>query len=166
VKTAADHKIEADDSFAQRLRLALRGESVHAFAQRCGIGDSTMRKYMQGSLPGLDTAVVIAKGAGVRLEWLATGEGPMAEGAAPADSPAETVKAAEGVDEDLLQAVVEGIELWLTRSKVTLGPQDKGRLVVLLYRIQARRRREEPLSAEALMTSPDIADILHAWASR
>jgi hypothetical protein len=117
-------------------------------------------------LPGLDTAVVIAKGAGVRLEWLATGEGQMADGPVSADSPAETVKAAEGVDEDLLQAVVEGIELWLTRSKVTLGPQDKGRLVVLLYRIQARRRREEPLSAEALMTSPDITDILHAWASR
>jgi phage repressor protein C with HTH and peptisase S24 domain len=68
-------------SFAERLRVALSGESPHAFSKRSGIGDSTMRKYLLGSMPGLDNLLIIAEAANVTLDWLAAGKGPMRPGA-------------------------------------------------------------------------------------
>ncbi|TPJ83883.1 helix-turn-helix transcriptional regulator [Mesorhizobium sp. B2-6-3] len=70
-------------SFAERLRLALSGESPHAFSKRSGIGDSTMRKYLMGSMPGLDNLLIIADAANVTLDWLAAGKGPMHPGKSP-----------------------------------------------------------------------------------
>lgn len=71
---------QVDTSFAERLRIALSGESPHAFSKRSGIGDSTMRKYLMGSMPGLDNLLVIAEAANVTLDWLAAGKGPMTPG--------------------------------------------------------------------------------------
>ncbi|RWE55165.1 MAG: helix-turn-helix domain-containing protein [Mesorhizobium sp.] len=68
---------ESSHAFAERLKIAFGKESPHAFAQRSGIGDSTIRRYLLGSMPGLDNLLVIAKAANVTLDWLATGEGPM-----------------------------------------------------------------------------------------
>lgn len=51
--------------------------SVRAFALKCEIADSLMRKYLAGSMPGADKLVRIARANNVNIEWLATGEGPM-----------------------------------------------------------------------------------------
>lgn len=39
-----------------------------------------MRKYLLGSMPGLDNLLVIAEAANVTLDWLAAGKGPMSPG--------------------------------------------------------------------------------------
>jgi phage repressor protein C with HTH and peptisase S24 domain len=55
---------------------ALQGDmSVRAFALKCNITDSLMRKYLAGSMPGVDKLVQIAKANDCSVEWLATGEG-------------------------------------------------------------------------------------------
>lgn len=64
-------------SFAQRLEIALSGTTIHAFAKKSGIGDSTLRRYLEGSMPGLDKLQVIAEAAGVTLDWLVAERGPM-----------------------------------------------------------------------------------------
>ena len=84
----SDAKKTPDDAalreFPERLRLALGSKPVHAFARGAGMTDSLLRKYLSAtSLPGLDKLLELAKAAGVRLEWLATGEGPMRHGAEP-----------------------------------------------------------------------------------
>lgn len=65
------------DQFPERLRLALKGESVNSFAKKCGVTESLLRKYLGGSLPGMKHLVTISEQAGVDLVWLTTGEGPM-----------------------------------------------------------------------------------------
>jgi phage repressor protein C with HTH and peptisase S24 domain len=66
------------DQFAGRLKLALGEESVHAFGVRCGLASSLVRRYANGEgLPGTEHLVNIAEKAGVNIEWLATGNGPM-----------------------------------------------------------------------------------------
>jgi transcriptional regulator with XRE-family HTH domain len=66
------------DAFKDRLLKALNGETPYAFALRCGITESLMRKYLNGkSLPGLVRLVKMAVKANVSLEWLATGKGLM-----------------------------------------------------------------------------------------
>lgn len=46
------------------------------FANAVGLSLPTVRKYKDGSMPGLDKACMISKASGVNLLWLATGEGP------------------------------------------------------------------------------------------
>jgi phage repressor protein C with HTH and peptisase S24 domain len=67
-----------EETFAARFRLALAGESPHAFATRVKISNTMVQKYLQqGSEPGLDMLVKIADGTGVTLDWLARNRGPM-----------------------------------------------------------------------------------------
>lgn len=54
--------------------------SPHKFAQMCEISDSTLRRYLSGSMPSLDKSFTIAQIGCVSLEWLASGQGPMKQG--------------------------------------------------------------------------------------
>lgn len=67
-------------TYAQRLQALidhLDKGNVSAFALRCDLGDSLLRKHLAGSEPGLDKVQKVALKTGCRLEWLAAGEGEM-----------------------------------------------------------------------------------------
>lgn len=69
------------DQFKGRLRLAIQDESINSFAIKCGMSEGLLRKYLTGTtLPGMDKLVSISETAGVSIEWLATGNGPMRKG--------------------------------------------------------------------------------------
>ncbi|MEC5293327.1 LexA family transcriptional regulator [Aurantimonas sp. C2-6-R+9] len=68
------------EEFDRRLSLALGGEKPTPFAKRIGLNPTTFRKYFHGTEPSLGIAAAIARGTGVELEWLATGQGPMRTG--------------------------------------------------------------------------------------
>ncbi|MFG1409474.1 helix-turn-helix domain-containing protein [Xanthobacter sp. VTT E-85241] len=66
------------DGFASRLESAIQPLSVNAFALKCGVLESSIRSYLRGtSVPGLDKAAAMAEAAGVTLDWLWSGKGPM-----------------------------------------------------------------------------------------
>lgn len=65
---------EDQSSFADRLRSLMQGMSENAFAQKCKLPLSSVRKYFAGSIPSIDKAVQIARENDVSLKWLATGE--------------------------------------------------------------------------------------------
>ena len=59
--------------FTQRLRQIIGERSVHRFAREAGLSDSLLRKYLNGSHPGLDRLVQLADAGEVSVQWLATG---------------------------------------------------------------------------------------------
>ncbi len=61
--------------FSERLQEAIGDESVNSFAKRCGISQTAMRSYINGSLPSIDKAQKIAETAHVSLLWLITNQG-------------------------------------------------------------------------------------------
>ena len=63
-------------TFADRLRALIGEGSANAFARECGIGESSVRQYLAGGVPGLDKVIQIARAKKVHVEWLATGDGP------------------------------------------------------------------------------------------
>ena len=63
------------DGFVQRLSTLIGDSSYRSFAQRAGISDTVLKKYLKDSIPSLDKAVSIAKAGMVSLEWLALGVG-------------------------------------------------------------------------------------------
>lgn len=66
-----DTSKETEKLFSERLRIALKGESVNSLALRCGLRESLVRKYLSGSVPGIDKAAQLATALGVSLDWLA-----------------------------------------------------------------------------------------------
>ncbi|GAB4216294.1 MAG: XRE family transcriptional regulator [Synechococcales cyanobacterium] len=75
-----------------RLRLLLGEETVFHFANRCGLPDSTLRKYMTGSQPTADRLALIARCSGVSVDWLVSGEGPMFRKMPQPESPDRLVR--------------------------------------------------------------------------
>lgn len=65
-------------SFRERLRdeIEYKGFSVKEFAASLGISNSTFLSYIdaRGVLPNVETAVKIAEGLGVTVEYLVTGK--------------------------------------------------------------------------------------------
>ncbi len=51
-------------------------QSARGFAQKAGMGDSTLRAILNGAMPRLDNLLRISDAAGVSVEWLPTGKEP------------------------------------------------------------------------------------------
>lgn len=68
--------IENDQSIADRIKILIGDEFVSAFARRCGMGESLIRKYLAGAQPNAINLVTIANARGVTVDWLATGREP------------------------------------------------------------------------------------------
>jgi len=69
------------DAFSERIKAVIGEESVRNFAQRAGISEGGLRRYLSGnSEPGLSALKGIAKAGDVNIEWLATGEGAKERG--------------------------------------------------------------------------------------
>lgn len=65
-----------DPGFAERLRACIGEEPVASFARRCGFSEGLIRSYLkEGKQPGMTNLMLIAKAAGVTMDWLATGRG-------------------------------------------------------------------------------------------
>jgi len=58
------------EAFLERLKELQGSDSDADFARRCGIVYTTMKRYLEGSVPGLDNAAAIAEANNVSLDWL------------------------------------------------------------------------------------------------
>lgn len=58
----------------ERLRWAMRGESVRSFAQRAGVSEGTLRNLLGGGIPRLDSLLRIADCANVAVRDLIEGD--------------------------------------------------------------------------------------------
>ena len=74
----ASRRILEDESdlLKKRLREIIGNESVSAFSRKCGVGESLLRKYLDGTLPSSKNTAVMADAGGVTVDWLATGRLP------------------------------------------------------------------------------------------
>ena len=67
---------EEKERFKERLKEIIGQGSIKAFAREAGASDGTIHNYLSGdSLPTLEKLVSMARVAGVKVEWLATGRG-------------------------------------------------------------------------------------------
>lgn len=75
-----------DETLADRLHMIIGSESVASFARRSGVGESLLRKYLNGALPNSNNLVLLADAAGCHVDWLASGRSPRMRGDLSADS--------------------------------------------------------------------------------
>ncbi|MGQ9370572.1 hypothetical protein [Azospirillum sp. A39] len=101
--------------------------------------EQLMRQTKGLNRPFFDSLARLAAHAGVSLDWLASGEGPMF---LRDRQPSTESGPVEPVDEALLSNMVDGLETYLTRRGLTLAPAKRARLEVVIYRILTIRRRD------------------------
>jgi len=122
------------DLFKERLQLIIsREKSRSAFAKKCGVAESLLRNYLGGtSLPGMDKLIAMTEAAGVSIDWLATGEGPMRRDQverAPEPYSEERI----GWDPELMTEIIQKFEKALTDRKAYVSPVEKGKMYAKLY---------------------------------
>lgn len=107
--------------------MLIDGKSVNSFAQSCGVSEGSIRQYLNGTIPRMDKVVQIAKAAQVRLEWLATGEGPMRVDmqANPLPSP---------LDCDLLARIMQEAAQIFSPEMELAERQEFSRVVIEIYK--------------------------------
>jgi transcriptional regulator with XRE-family HTH domain len=121
--------------FPERLKEAVKGEPLRAFASRADVNEGTLRNLLSGGLPKLDSLVRIAGAAGVSVQWLATGEGAM--------RPGEPGAGGLQADElDLLQDIVEVTDELLEEYGIRLSGAKRARVYRLL--LELAREDETP----------------------
>ncbi len=81
---APDEEVEStaanpvpEETLADRLQMIIGSESVASFARRSGVGESLLRKYLNGALPNSNNLVLLADAAGCYVDWLACGRPPI-----------------------------------------------------------------------------------------
>lgn len=66
-----------EETLADRLHTIIGSESVASFARRSSVGESLLRKYLNGALPNSNNLVLLADAAGCHVDWLASGRPPI-----------------------------------------------------------------------------------------
>lgn len=114
--------------------LAARFGGQVLFANRCGIKQQDLSRYVKGTnRPTVDKAYKIAKGAGVTVEWLLTGEN------------------ADPLDIELLERSIALLEMNEGRRRVRRAARAK--VIVEIYRL---------LSEKGDVSDEEIAALLRA----
>ncbi len=93
--------------------------------------DSLQRYIREENMPPLDVAVRLCAAAGVRLDWLALGTGPMRVD--DPESRATLESQPVGLDADRLDRAVRIVDLTLDLLGVRIGSEMYARVLVLLY---------------------------------
>lgn len=110
----------------ERIRELMDGDSTSAFARKCGISESLLRKYLLGAMPSADRAAAIAAVRGVTADWLITGHPPKMRG--------ELVRIPQdGIDRARLQTAVAAVEEGLRMSRKMLTIDKHAELICLAY---------------------------------
>lgn len=128
---------KAESERTQRIREVIGVESVTAFGRRCGIGEATLRKYLNGAVPNTDNLVAIADAANVNIEWLAAGRGPKQRGAAAIPTIAPALPQVESTvnleDLDRLELAIEAVEEGLGALYRELSSARRAKLIAAAY---------------------------------
>ena len=118
-----------------RMELLLKEDSYSSFAEKTDLSKSQIQSIMRGRIPGIDKAAAIAKGAGVRLDWLILGEGPMM--APSADKSAKSLLSAENMkqvfaDLETVGKMVEHFEENIRSEEKVFSPKEVSSIIRLL----------------------------------
>jgi hypothetical protein len=122
----------------QRLRKAVaQFRSVKAAAAAAAVPAGTLKRYLAGAPMKLETAAALAAATGVRLEWLATGTGPMRADAPENPQPAapqREVRMFRDLHMDTLaDAFAAALQALAARGQANPDPRRVMQITAILY---------------------------------
>lgn len=130
-----------------------KGE-IAEVARKCGISESTLRSYRR-SMPGADALVKIAKGLGVSLVWLATGEGTRDPSRASYDIVLSTPGLPLEIAEDIVLVRKFDVQASAGAGAIAIGQGEEGVQFMALQASWLRSRNINPDFCELLTARGD-----------
>lgn len=128
---------ELGEEFKDRVELVVKAHgSANSFAKAMGVSEGVVRKWIKGeSDPSRSNLIAIAKIGGVNLLWLATGEGPMQlhKESVNVNNSQNHCEHMPTLDENLLRAIIEGMEEGLQITGNGMRPAGKANFVLGAY---------------------------------
>lgn len=114
--------------FRKRLRECVTNAgSISALERAAGLPRGNISHYLdRGSEPSISAIIAIARGAGVSVQWLATGENDPQKQGPPF------------VNGDVLQQILSGIDEGERRRGTRINSEGKARLAALFYDMWVR----------------------------
>lgn len=145
---------ERDQAFQARMeKLADWVGNVAELARKSGLSRRVIDKYRNGeSDPSRERLVALALAAGVRIEWLANGRGPMVEESSGAQSDLRSADE-DARDEMLMAAVIAATAGWMGRDGRPTDPERLSAICVSVHRMLIRDRK-----AVAYLSPPEIRE--------
>jgi transcriptional regulator with XRE-family HTH domain len=137
-----------ESELPERVKQAIGDEPVAAFGRRCGINESTLRKYFSGTLPNVENLIAIADAANVSIEWLAAGRGPKQRGAVAQPAPAPMP--APALDEQLLSRSIGAVEAGLHAVSRSLPPEKHAQLILAAYNLLGKLEVSDKAADQAI----------------
>jgi lambda repressor-like predicted transcriptional regulator len=121
------------DAFQTRIRALIKAVgSVAEVSRKCGIPESTVKKWADGiSDPSRERCVALALGTGASVLWIVTGEGPMWASEAASHSASQPSRPDIGT----LRAAVEVLERALADVDATTDAAGRAELLVAIYEL-------------------------------
>lgn len=142
-------------SFSERL-LELIGEgSRSAFARKCGVSETSIRQYLSGTMPALDTASKIAAANGVSLVWLATGEGAKSALAQNVDTSVEFSVSSSATYDAMQFTMIPRLDTIASAGSGAIADQEEPVGLVAFRAEWLHRRGINPTAARALTARGD-----------
>lgn len=123
---------EDESQLTERVRESIGDESIASFSRRCGIGDSTLRKYIDGALPNSLNLVAMADTANVNIEWLAAGRGPKRRGSVIQSVPPS---AAPPLDLERLEMAIETVQEAISLTGRQFTPDKHAKIISIAYQL-------------------------------
>lgn len=123
--------IKKDSSFTERIQEIITSVgSAEKLAKRAAIKASSISQYLSGTTdPSRIRLIALATAAGVNIEWLATGVGPMREGDR------------ERISFDLLAVIIEGLDDLEATLEKKLTSIEKAEIINQTYDIVSEGNR-------------------------
>ncbi len=134
--SASEH--ERDDAFIDRMKaMADLAGGQNALARLAGISQSGISRYLKGGEPARPILLALSRAAGVRIEWLMTGQEPMrpgemAETRAPAPE-SRPPAPAPALDHALFGLLNEALTRLYQEENARVGPRGWGALLAEKY---------------------------------
>lgn len=130
---------EQIDRFKERLVEVIGNESVRSFSSRCGISESVLRKYLNGSYPNMDKLPRIAEASGRTMEWLLTGEDKNIE--------SQSYDPNSQLDVRELELAIKAVKSFAKKKGAKPSDSAFAKAVAIVYTLDAH---DEPLSKELI----------------
>ncbi len=131
-------RADESDALSERVKELIGNEPLIAFAQKCGVKESTLRNIIKSAAsPRTDNLVAIADAANVSIEWLATGRGPKQRGAQQQQQQATPPAASstQFTDVERLSRAIAAVQEGLASINRTLPPKKHAELIEAAYEL-------------------------------
>lgn len=144
----------------EAIRKELGNLSQKGASEVFGLGENTWAVYERREKLPQDNVLEMLSGRGFSIDWLISGEGCMKKDQSRIIEQITPRSDISILNQDILESVIEGLEISISRSGRLLKPKQKAKVVSTLYGILHRRHLVRLAGGQPTPVAVEVAEEL------